>query len=180
MEKKKPLVSLLSAFAITSLVMLAVRFGAEFVLYMIGSFELSREVLVIYTSILYGIVFFIARIGARSNKQRSVPDITDYGQDDNETKILFKKSPIKARVRTFLWVFFGAFSVFCLTPGLVIYWSSPIHPEKITAVLGSFFGLASAAIYFAVKNERFPKIIDRLFFLIGTFLGLSIGYCLNT
>ena len=176
MGKNKQLINFLSGFAITTLVVLAVRFGVEFVLFIIESFELSRPVLIFYTSILYGIVFLIARTGARTNRQRSAPDIPDDSQDNFETEILSKKSSIKPGVRTLLWVFFGSFSIFWLTPGLVIYWSSPIHPQKLTALLGSLFGLASAAIYFAVKNERFQKIIDRLLFFIGVCLGLLLAY----
>jgi hypothetical protein len=171
MKGKRQFIRFFSGFAITSLVVLLVCFGVDFMLHIIGSFELSSQILVFYTSIFYGIVFLVARAGARMKNNRLNPDLTEENLLD-ETESLSKKNSIIPVVRGFLWLFFAAFSVLWLTPALVVYWSAPIYPEKMTTLLGSLFGLGSAAIYYAAKNDKFPLIMDRLLFLIGTCLGL--------
>ena len=174
MKGKRQFLSFLSGFVITSLVVLLVRFGVDIVLFIIGSFGLSSEVLVFYTSIFYGIVFLVARAGVRIKNHRLNPDLTEEDLPDGK-KILSKKSAIISRARSYLWLFFAAFSVLWLTPALVVYWSSPIYPAKMTTLLGLLFGLALAAIYYAANNEKFPLITDRLLFLTGTCLGLLIS-----
>ena len=174
MKRKRQFKSFVSGFVITLLVVLLVKFGVDFVLSIIGSFELSNHVLVFYTSIFYGIVFFIARAGVRIKNQRLNPDLPEENLLD-EIESLSKKKSIISVMRSLLWLIFAAFSVLWLTPALVVYWSSPIYPDKMTALVGSLFGLASAAIYYAAKNEKFPLVMDRVLFITGTCLGLLIS-----
>jgi hypothetical protein len=174
MNERRRLFCFLSGLAIALLVSLFVIFGTNLMLRIIRAFDLPTQALVIYTSIFYGIIFFIARASVPVNRRPLSLQETEEGLlDEGENPP--KKRPAISLLLTILWVLFGIFSVLWVTPALVIYWSSPIYPDKITALLALIFGLASAAIYFALKNERFHSILDRLLFLGGTCLGLSIS-----
>ena len=168
--KNNWLLCLLSGLGISLLGALFILFGVRFVLLLVETWQLPKQVLVIYTSIFYGIVFLFARAGVRVKSRWKYAPVNEEHLED-ETEALSEKRSVISRVRTAIWVSFGIVSVLWLTPALAIYWISPLHPNRVILLCASIFGLAAAAIYFVGNDEKFLSITDRLMFCLGACFG---------
>ena len=169
-RKNNWLLCLLYGFGISFLIALFVLLGVQFMLFLLAGWKLPREVVVVYTSLFYGIVFFIARIGTRAKNRWKQITINEEDLED-ETEIFTKKRSIISRIRSVLWILFAIFSVLWLTPTLVIYWTSPLHSNSIFTLFSFVFGFTASVIYFVVNTEKFLSITDRLIFFLGACSG---------
>lgn len=164
---------LLSGFRIAFISALFVMLGVCFMLWLLEKWQLQKEIVVIYTSIFYGIIYLIARAGVRVKSHRHN---TNLNKKDLEDKIE-APSEIKSLiswVRIIAWYFFWIFSILWLTPAAVIYWASPLHPDRIIMLFAFILSLATASTYFIGNIEKFLSITNRLIFYLGACLGSII------
>ena len=164
---------LLSGFRIAFLSALFVILGVCFTLWLLENWQLQKEILVIYTSIFYGIIYFIARAGVRVKSYRQNANLNEKNLKD-KIESPFKIKSLISRVRIIAWYFFWIFSILWLTPAAVIYWASPLHPNRIIMLFAFILSLATASIYFIENIEKFLSITNRLIFYLGACLGSII------
>ena len=162
-----------SGISIAVIISLFASLGINFILTLINNLHLSKQLVVIYTSIFYGIVFFIARAGVRIKKNPRYRSFYREDPDEEPESISGIKSML-SRVGSVLWIAFGVISIVLLTPALVIYWKSPLNPDRIIMTCGFFFSLAGAVAFFFQNNEKIKSTSGRIIFFSGVFLGLLV------
>ncbi len=165
---------LLSGFGITFLCAISVFLGVQSMLYLLKALHVQRDVVIIFSSIFYGMVYLIARavVNVRSRRQQShfALEELEAGMDKlNESK------PQIPEFRLTAWFIFGIFSVMWLTPALVIYWASPVYPSKIIVIFSFIFSLPTAIIYYLLNDKKFQSLTDRLVFYLGAGSGLILA-----
>ena len=155
--------------------------GISELLSVIKKSKLPEEELIIFTSLFYGIVFFIALGGVRaeSRRYRLLISKTPYGE--------LPPPPSKAkatlnRIKTILWHIFCMVSLGWLTPVLIIYWAGLTHSKWAVATCACFSSLLAGAYYVLKKTDEMKMASNHLFFSIGVIIGaalvtiLIIGY----
>jgi hypothetical protein len=164
---------LFSGFGIAFLTVLFVISGVRFILFFLESLQLQREVVVIYSSIFYAIIFFIARAGVRVKSHwQHTPSYEEYPEKEMEK--LSKKKSLFSRIRNIMWISLGIYSILWVTPALSIYWGSPIYPNRVIGLCSFLFALTASAIYLIVKAKFYSLLSDRLIFFAGAFSGTLI------
>jgi hypothetical protein len=165
---------LLSGFGITFLCAIFVFSGVRFMLYLLKALHVQKDVVIIFSSIFYGIVYLIARavVNVRSRRQQSHFALEKLEADMDESS---ESRPQIPEFRLTPWFLFGVFSVMWLTPALVIYWASPVYPGKIIVIFSFIFSLPTAIIYYLLNDKRFQSLTDRLVFYLGACTGLILA-----
>ena len=164
---------LFSGFGIAFLTVLFVISGVRFILFFLESLQLQREVVVIYSSIFYAIIFFIARAGVRVKSHwQHTPNYEEYTEEEMEE--LSKNRSLFSRARNIMWLSLGIYSILWLTPALSIFWVSPINPDRVIDLCSFLFALTASTIYLIVKAEIYSLLSDRLIFFVGAFSGALI------
>jgi len=165
---------LLSGFGITFLCAIFVFLGVQSILYLLKALHLQKDVVIIFSSIFYGMVYLIARavVNVRSRRQRShfALEELEAGMDESS-----ESRPQIPDFRLTAWFLFGIFSVMWLTPALVIYWTSPVYPSKIILIFSFIFSLPTAIIYYLLNDKKFQFLTDRLVFYLGACSGLILA-----
>ena len=173
-KENNRILCLLSGFGIAFLSALFVILGVCFMLWLLDNWQLQKEIVVIYTSIFYGIIYFIARAGVRVKSHGQNANLNEKNLED-KIEAPSKIKSLISRVRFIAWSFFWIFSILWLTPVVVIYWASPLHPNRIIMLFAFILSLATASIYFLGKIEKFLSITNRLIFYLGACLGSIIA-----
>ncbi len=164
---------LLSGFSITFLCSIFIFLGVQFILYLLKALHLQKDVVIIFSSIFYGIVYLIARavVNARSRGKQSnfAPEELDSMDE------LIESRPQITGFRITAWSIFGIISVMWLTPALVIYWASPVYPSKIVVIFSFILSLPTAVIYYLLNDNKFKRSADSLVFYLGACSGLFLA-----
>lgn len=163
-----------TGFWIGVLVSLFAYFGIAGLLFLIGWFQLPEEELAIFTSLFYGIVFFIALGGVRAESRRHKMLVTKgvYEQPappESPARKTFR------RVRTVLWYGFGAFALGWLTPALVIYWAELKNPHWAVSISALIFSFVAGTAYVLKRAGRLGKGADYFSLFGGVCLGALLA-----
>ena len=145
------------------------------ILSLLEALPISRNLLVIYTTMFYALFFFIARTGARP-KRHWQPDFHEGScREDKVSAALSQKRSFLSRVYSIAYLLSGIFAVMLLTPALVIYWISPISPDGLIVASAFILSLITSAVYY-IKNEgKYQSRTECLIFYMGSFLGSVIA-----
>jgi uncharacterized protein YqhQ len=148
------------------------------ILFLLNALPIPRHLVLIYTTMLYAVFFFIARSGTGIKKSHWQPNF--YEEDLKEDKIsaLYKRRSLLSRVLSITYILSGIFIIMFLTPALIIYLISP--PESFILIMLSAFILSmiAAGIYYIKNEEKYQSRTDRLLFHAGSCLGSIIACCL--
>ena len=164
---------LFTGLGIVLVISLFVRSGISFILSLLNNLQLPKQVVVIYTSIFYGIVFFIARAGVRVKKRSRYGSLYKDDLEEEEESISGNKSML-SRARSLLWIAFGVISILLLTPALIVYWRSPLNPGRIIMICGVIFSLAGTGIFFIQNSEKIQSVAGRIMFFSGVISGILL------
>ena len=159
-------------FAIGVSISLFVRFGINLLLSLVKNLNLPEHEVVLYTSLFYGAIFFIAWFGLRADRRSNQALISRWPrliEDDPPPKS--KINSMISRVKTILWSAFGIFSVVWITPALILYWVAPKHPERGILACTILFSLAGATAFFLKNSHKIQTAVSRLMFFIGVCFG---------
>lgn len=158
-------------FGIGAAISLLTKFGITGLLSLIERFQLPEEELAIFTSLFYGIVFFVALGGVRTESRRNKLLVTGKpyatSPPDPEPKT---KTPL-GRIKTVLWYVFSCFSLAWLTPALIIFWADPKHPDWAVSACAYLFSLVAGAVYILRWEEKIKTGYNRFILYIGICLG---------
>jgi hypothetical protein len=165
---------LLSGFGITFLCAIFVFFGVQLMLYLLKALRVQKDIVVIFSSIFYGMVYLIARavVNVRRHRQGSHFALEELEASMDESS---ESKPQIPEFRLTAWFLFGIFSVMWLTPALVIYWASPVYPNKIIVIFSFIFSLPTAIIYYLLNDRKFQSLTDRLVFYLGACSGFIVA-----
>lgn len=145
-------------------------FGIDGLLFLIAQFQLPEEELVIFTSLFYGIVFFIALGGVRSESRRYKALVT-RGLYVRPSPPESRARETMGRIRTVLWYIFGLFSLGWLTPALIIYWADPRHPDGAVSVCAYLFSFIAGAAYVWKRRDAVKTGYNCAMLFVGVCLG---------
>jgi hypothetical protein len=157
-------------FGIGASVSLFANVGIFGLLFLIDWFQLPEEELTIFTSLFYGIVFFIALGGVRAENRRYKMLVT---RDPYETPSP-PESPARKRfrrIRTVLWYAFGSFSLGWLTPVMIIYWAELKDPHQAVTICAFLFSLAAGTAYVLKHGGKIRTRYDYIVLYVGVCLG---------
>lgn len=148
--------------------------GIAGLLFLVESSKLPEEELAIFSSLFYGIVFFIALGGMRTESRRhkmlltGKPYATSLPSPESEAK---KKL---GRIKTILWYVFSSISIGWLTPALVIYWADPRHPDWAVSISLYLLSLVAATVYALKRAEKILTGYNYILLYAGVCLGAII------
>lgn len=147
--------------------------GIAGLIFLIEQFQLPEEELVIFTSLFYGIIFFVALGGVRAESRRY--------------KMLVARRPFETppppasraretmgRIRTVLWYVFSLFSLGWLTPALIIYWTEPKHPDWAVSVCAYLFSLFAGTVYVLKRSDKIRTGYNYAMLYVGVALGAFV------
>ncbi len=160
-------------FGIGVSVSVIVCFGISALLFIIDKFRLPEQELIIFSSLFYGIVFFIALGGMRAETHRYKLIVSKKPFEELSPPPAKSKMTID-RIKTILWVIFSIFSLGWLTPALVIYWAVPIHPTRVISGCAWLFSLIAGAAYIFKKNSDIETPYHHFIFFVGICLGIVL------
>lgn len=157
-------------FGIGAAISFLAKSGIAGLLFLVGRFQLPEEELVIFTSLFYGIVFFIALGGARSESRKYKMLVTGRPYQAPPPPAS-KARETMGRIRKVLWYIFSLFSLGWLTPALIIYWSAPRHPGWAVSVCAYLFSLVAGTVYMMKRAGKTKTWYNYATFYIGVCLG---------
>jgi hypothetical protein len=177
MEKKKNkwLLNMFPGFGIAFISAIFILLIISLILSLLESLPLPRNLVVIYSTMFYAIFFFIARSGAGIKKRHWQPNLYEEPCKEDKISALSKKRSLISRVGSIAYFLSGIFAVMLLTPALVIYWISPMHPSRLIMLSAFILSLITATIYFIKNEEKYLSRADRMIFYMGACLGSIIG-----
>ncbi len=158
---------LLAGFVIASCIALFVRYGISLVLYLFHTWQVSA----INTIVFYGLLFVLAKVGARGRSQRRT--LRRRASDRLEAMGGESAEPSRwAGVLKRIWTLLAIFSVLWLTPALILYWMySYPYPNQMTGVLVALLSVIASVVTLIGNDKQFPARGDRILFLTGACSG---------
>ena len=148
-------------------------FGISGLLSIIEKSKLPEEELAIFTSLFYGIVFFIALGSLRAESRGYKLLISRKPFGDLPPPVSGAKAALN-RVKTFLWRVFSLFSLGWLTPALVIYWAHFKHPRWTVATCACLSSLLAGSVYAVKKKDKMKTPHNGLIFFFGIIFGAAL------
>ena len=163
----------LPGFGIGASISVLTWLGISGLLRVIENSKLPEEELAIFTSLFYGIVFFIALGGVRAESRRHKFLISRKIYGDLTEPPSKAKGSIN-RTKTMLWSVFCLFSMVWVTPALVIYWADPKHTGGAVAACVCLASLVAGVSFVFKKTINIKAPYDHLMFFIGLFFGTAL------
>jgi hypothetical protein len=158
-------------FGIGVVVSLLAYFGIAGLLFIIEWSRLPEEELAIFTSLFYGIVFFIALGGVRSESRKYKMLVARRPFEPTSPPTSPARETLR-RILTILWYAFSLFSLGWLTPALVIYWADTKHPHLPVSICAFIFSLVAGTAY-ALRRAKKTGIGNAGYFVL--YLGVCLG-----
>jgi hypothetical protein len=162
-------------FGVGASVSLLAYVGIAGLLFLIEWSRLPEEELAIFTSLFYGIVFFIALGGVRSESRRHKLLVTGkpYSKvpPDPEPKMRTRFD----RIKSVLWYAFSSFSLGWLTPALVIYWADLKHPHWAVSICAGIFSLLAGTVYALKRAKKIGTRSNHIVLYVGVCLGALLS-----
>jgi len=165
----------LAGFGIGVSISFLASFGISGLLFMIEQFKLPEEELAIFTSLFYGIVFFIALGGMRTEIRRNKMLVTGKPYAKQPLPPASKSRETFDRIKTVLWYGFGIFSLGWLTPALIIYWMEPRHPDWAVSVCAYLFSFVAGTAYALKKADMIRTGYNYVVLYAGVGLGALLA-----
>ena len=164
---------ILSGFIIGISISLFVCFGIIFLLSLIEKLKLPEQEILIFSVLFYGIIFIIARSGVRVNTRRnralvSRNSIKEFSEVSAET------NSAATRTKTILWNMVTIISVVWLTPVLILYWTTPRHPNVAIASCCFIFSVLGAIAFLFKVGKQGQTGYNKLMFFIGVCSGVFV------
>jgi hypothetical protein len=161
-------------FTIGAAVSFLAKFGIAGLLFLIQYFQVPEEELAIFTSLFYGLVFFIALGGMRTESRRHKLLLTGKPYATSPPELESRPKTHFDRIKTVLWYVFGCFSLAWLTPALIIFWAEPKHPDWAVSVCAYLFSFAAGAIYILKREEKIKTGYNYFILCVGICLGVIL------
>ena len=172
-KNNKKIPRALPGFAIGASVSVFSWLGISGLLFIIEKSRLPEEQLAIFSSLFYGIVFFIALGGVRAESRRYKLLISRNIYGDLPALSSEPKTTLK-RIKTLLWSVFCVFALGWVTPALVIYWSVPKHTGWAVAACACLSSLVAGVSFVFKRKINLQTSYDQLMFFGGLFLGVAL------
>jgi len=150
-------------------------FGISGLLFAIEKFEIPEEQLTIYTSLFYGIIFFIAFSGFRVETRRHRMLLSRKPYEELSQPITTKAKEKLKRIRSILWLIFTVVSLGWITPALLIYWMEPRHIVRPVVICSSLLGVAAGILIVLKRTQDTKTPYDYFLFSVGLFLGIYLA-----
>lgn len=162
------------AFFSAVLIMLIV----SLILFLLNALPLPRHLVLIYTTMLYAVFFFIARAGAGIKKSHWQPNFNEENLEEDKISALYKRRSLLSRILSITYILSGIFTIIFLTPALIIYWISPTESFMLIMLSAFILSMITNGLYYIKNEEKYQSRTDRLLFHTGSCLGSIIACCL--
>lgn len=174
-QGKKRLSWIWAGIGIGALVSLLTHLGIRGILFFIEDSHLPKQELIIFTNLFYGIVFFIALGGLRTENKRYKRIVSRNPYNHIPPPVLSKARARFKRIKTILWIVFSAVSLGWLTPALVIFWTAPKNPRVAVIACAYLFSMVVGVAYGLGNNRNeTPQPRGYLMLLVGILLSASV------
>jgi len=145
------------------------------ILFLLKALQLTRQLVVIYTTMLYTVIFFVARSGAGIKKGHWQPNFYEESAKEDKVSALFRRRSLLSKIFSITYILLGVFTVMFLTPALIIYWISPTESFRLIMLSAFIFSMITAGIYYIKNEEKYQSRTDRLLFHAGSCIGSIIA-----
>jgi uncharacterized protein YqhQ len=146
------------------------------ILFLLKALQLPRHLVVIYTTMLYTVFFFIARSGTGIKKGHWQLNFYEESEKEDKISALSKRRSLVSKIFSVTYILLGIFTVMFLTPALIIYWISPTEESFSLIMLSAFIlSMIAAWIYYIKNEEKYQSRTERLLFHMGSCLGSIIA-----
>jgi hypothetical protein len=150
-------------------------FGISAIIFAIDTFQIPKEQLTIYTSLFYGIIFFIAFSGVRVETRRQRMILSRKPYEEPSTPITTKARERIKRIRSISWGVFTIVALGWITPALIIYWMGPRHVARYIVCFSCLLGVAAGIVFVIRKIRDFKTAHDYFLFSGGLCLGMYLA-----
>jgi len=144
--------------------------GISGLLFLIERVRLPEEEMAIFTSLFYGIVFFIA-LGSVCGESRRHKMLVSRTPFEAPSPPKSKSRETLVRIRTLLWYIFSLISLGWLTPTLIVYWANPKHPGWAISACAYLFSLVTGTVYLMKRTDRVKTGSNYIMLYVGVCLG---------